>query len=167
MRFEDKLIENLVFGRSGLNSRVFEKLFISYSYILFVKHCALRSFCIKMLCFFKKLIFPNFQSIESVARLIEIAIKFLIWICLTRLAFNWCSINRNWKFSVFKYLTNLFFHASFMFRIHMHYIDFFFPSCSFAVISLIVSHITCIHFAKLGTQLDLKIDWLIFELCTF
>ena len=25
------------------------------------------------------------------------------------------------------------------------------------------SHITCIHFAKLGTQLDLKINWLIFE----
>ena len=25
------------------------------------------------------------------------------------------------------------------------------------------SHIRCIHFAKLGTQLDLKIDWLIFE----
>ena len=29
------------------------------------------------------------------------------------------------------------------------------------------SHITCIHFTKLGTQLDLKIDWLIFEFCTF
>ena len=25
------------------------------------------------------------------------------------------------------------------------------------------SHIPCLHFAKLGTQLDFKIDWLIFE----
>ena len=28
------------------------------------------------------------------------------------------------------------------------------------------SHITCIHFAKLGTQLDLKIDSLMFKFCT-
>ena len=42
----------------------------------------------------------------------------------------------------------------------MHCIGILYPSCSFAVISLIVSHITCIHFTKLGTQLDLK-DWLI------
>ena len=31
----------------------------------------------------------------------------------------------------------------------------------------LLSHITCIHFATLGTQLYQKIDWLIFELCTF
>ena len=73
------MIENLDFGRSGLNSRVFEKLFISYSCILFIIQCALRSFCIKMLCFFKKLIFPDFQSIESFSWLIEIAIKILVW----------------------------------------------------------------------------------------
>ena len=108
--FGDKLVEKLVFGRSGLNSSVFEKLLISYSCILFMKYCALRSFCIKLLCFSK------------------------IW----------------------------FFHASFMFRIHIYCIVFLYPSCSFVVISLIVSHITCIHFVKLGTQLDLKIDWLIF-----
>ena len=53
LRIGDKLIENLVFGRFGLNSRVFEKLFILYSSILFIKHCTLRSFCIKMLCFSK------------------------------------------------------------------------------------------------------------------
>ena len=54
MCFEDKLIENSDFGRSRLNSKVFEKLFISYSCILFIIQCTLRSFCIKMLCFFKK-----------------------------------------------------------------------------------------------------------------
>ena len=86
MRLEVKLIENLVFGRSRLNSSVFEKLLISYSCILFMKYCALRSFCIKLFCFSK------------------------IW----------------------------FFHASFMFRIHMYCIDFLYPPCSFAVISLIV-----------------------------
>ena len=80
------MIENFVFGKSGLNSRVFEKLFISYSCILFIKYYALRSFCIEMLCFFSKnLIFSDFQSIEPVAQPIEIAIKNLVWICLTRL----------------------------------------------------------------------------------
>ena len=40
----DKLVEKLVFGRSGLNSSVFEKLLISYSCISFMKYYALRSF---------------------------------------------------------------------------------------------------------------------------
>ena len=53
MIFEDNLIENLVFGRSRLNSRIFEKLFISYSCISFIKQCALRSFYIKMFVFQK------------------------------------------------------------------------------------------------------------------
>ena len=64
----------------------FEKLLITYSCILFIIYCALRSFCIKLLYFSK------------------------IW----------------------------FFHASFMFRIHMYCIDFLYPSYSFAVLSLIV-----------------------------
>ena len=95
MRIGDKLIENLVFGRSVLNSRVFEKLFISYSCVLFIKHCAL-SFCIKMLCFSKKLIFPDFWSIKPIARPIEIVIKNLVWIYLACLLLNWCWINRMW-----------------------------------------------------------------------
>ena len=109
MSFGEKLVEKLVFGRSGLNSSVFEKLLISYSCILFMKYCALRSFCIKLLCFSK------------------------IW----------------------------FFHASFMFKIHMYCIDFFciYRAVLQSYLSLF-SHITCIHFAKLGTKLDLKIDWL-------
>ena len=53
MSFFDNLVKKLVFGRSGLNSNVFEKLLISYSCISFIKYCALRSFYIKLLCFSK------------------------------------------------------------------------------------------------------------------
>ena len=94
--------------------------------------------------FFKNLIFPDFWSIKSVSRPIEIE-----------------------NFSVFKFLNNFFFHASFMFRIHMQCIVF---CIHLAVLQSYLSlflHITCIHFAKLGTQFDLRIDWLKFELCTF
>ena len=77
-----------IFGRSGLNSWVFEKLFILYSCILFIKYYALGSFCIKMLYFSKNLIFPDFRSIELVARSIKIAIKNLVWICLARLVLD-------------------------------------------------------------------------------
>ena len=111
MRFEDKLIDNLVFGRSRLNSSVFENFLISYSCNSFMKYCVLRSFCIKLLCFSK------------------------IW----------------------------FFHASFMFRIHMHCIVFYIHLAILQSYLSLFSHITCIHFAKMDTQLDLKIDWLIFE----
>ena len=60
-----------------------------------------------------------------------------------------------------------FFHASFMFRIHMHCIVFCIHLVVLQSYLSLFSHITCIHFATLGTQLDQKIDWLIFELCTF
>ena len=59
-----------------------------------------------------------------------------------------------------------------MFRIHMRCIVF----CIYlAVLQSYLSlflHITCIHFAKLGTEFNLKIDWLIlssvhFSICYF
>ena len=53
--------------------------------------------------------------------------------------------------------------ASFMFRIHMHCIVFCIHLAVLQTYLSLFSHIPCIHFAKLGTQLDLKIDWLIFE----
>ena len=56
-----------------------------------------------------------------------------------------------------------FFHASCMFRIHMHCIVFCIHLAVLQSYLSLFSHITYIHFAKLGTQLDLKIDWLIFE----
>ena len=97
--FEDNLIEKLVFGRFWLNYSVFKKLLISYSCISFMKHYALRSFCIKLLCFSKKIDF--------------------------------------FFFPIFGFWPD-FFYASFIFRIHMHCIDFLYPSCRFAIISLII-----------------------------
>ena len=87
------MIKNLYFGGSGFNTIIFEKHFISYSCILFIKYYALRSFCIKLLCFSKKLIFPDFRSIEPVTQLIEIAIKKLVWICSFRSVLDHCWIN--------------------------------------------------------------------------
>ena len=124
MRFEDKLIENFDFGRSGVNSSVFEKLFISYSCIFFIKQCALRSFCIKMLRFSKIWFFQTFDRSNMFFDQSKLRLKFLVWVCLTRLMFDRFSTDYNWKLSVSMFLTKNFFHASFVFRIHMHCIIF-------------------------------------------
>ena len=132
------MIENLDFGRSGLNSSVFEKLFISYSCIFFIKQYALRSFCIKMLCFSKIWFFQNFDRSNLFFNQSKLRLKFLVWVCLTRLMFDQFSIDRNWKiFSFYVFDQNIF---------SMHYLClgftcialFLYPSCSFVVISLIV-----------------------------
>ena len=68
-------IENLNFGKTGFKTCVFEKHFISYSCMWFIKFNTLRSFCIILLCFSKNYFFPEFWPIEFVFRLIEIAIK--------------------------------------------------------------------------------------------
>ena len=130
MRFEDKLIENLDFGRSGLNLSVFEKLFVSYSCIFFIilffiKQCALRSFCIKMLCFSKIWFFQTFYRLNLFFDQLKLRLKFLVWVCLTRLMFDRFSIDHNWKIFSFYVFDQSILHASFMFRIHMHCIDFF------------------------------------------
>ena len=62
-------LKNYFFERSRLNPFIFEKLLISYICISFRKHCALRSFSIKMLCFSKICFFQifdwsNFRSIK-------------------------------------------------------------------------------------------------------
>ena len=126
MRFEDKLIENLDFGRSGLNSSVFEKLFVSYSCIfLIIKQCVLRSFYIKMLCFSKIWFFQTFDRSNLFFDQSKLRLKFLVWVYLTRLMFNRFSIDRNWKiFSFYVFNQIVFFHASFVFRIHIHCIFF-------------------------------------------
>ena len=77
MRFKDKLIENLVFGRFGLNSKVFEKNFISFLCIVFIKHCALRSFCIKMICFSKIWFFQIFDRSNLLLNWSKLQLK--IW----------------------------------------------------------------------------------------
>ena len=75
LSYEDKLIEKLVFGRSRLNSSVFEKN-INLILMHFI-HETLRfeEFLHKIALFFKNLSFLDFRSIESVSRLFENAIK--------------------------------------------------------------------------------------------
>ena len=134
---EDKLIQKKIFGRSGLNTSVFEKYFISYSCILFIKYYALRSFCIKLLCFSKIWVFQIFNRSSVIFDQSKNSRFFKSCFYLTRLVFDRCSTNRNWKFLVFKYLTNFFF----MHHLFLGFICialFLYPSCSFVVISLIV-----------------------------
>ena len=75
LSYVDKLIEKLVFGRSTLNSSVFEKN-INLILMHFI-HETLRfeEFLHKIALSFKNLSFLDFQSIESVSRLFENAIK--------------------------------------------------------------------------------------------
>ena len=135
------MIENLIFGRSGFNTTVFEKHFISYSCILFIKYYALRIFCIKLLCFSKNLIFPNVRSIEPVARSIEIMIKNLLWICLFRLVLDRCWIN--WKH---------FWSIESNFRSIKNRIESFFKTLSFHVFFTIQN-----FFKKLFLSLSLRL----------
>ena len=114
------MIENFVFGRSGLNSSVFEKLWISYSCILLIKLCALRSFCIKILCFSKIVLFLKnmvslclIRSVHYVFWLIEI---FKIWerqslsVSIDR---GWFSTDRNSWISFLKKTDLDFFKVTF------------------------------------------------------
>ena len=88
---------------------------------------------------------------------------FLQWFSIPS---RFLSTDRNWKFLVFSFLINLSFHASFLLG---------FTCVALFSLSILhfCSHIShCFHTrhaytAKFGTQLDLKVDWLIFELCTF
>ena len=83
------MIENLNIGKTEFKTSVFEKHFISYSYILFIKFNAFRSFCIKLLwiskfCFFQNFDWPNLFLDQSKLRL-------KIW--STSVCFDRCLIN--------------------------------------------------------------------------
>ena len=82
------MIENLNFGKTGFNSCVFEKHCISYSCILFLKFNALRSFCIKLLCFSKLWFFQNFDPSNLFFDRSKLWLKF--W--SGSVCFDWCSI---------------------------------------------------------------------------
>ena len=134
------MIENLDFGRFGLNLSVFEKLFVSYSCIFFIKQCALRSFCIKMLCFSKICFFQTFDRSNLFFNQSKLRLKFLVWVCLTQLMFNRFSIDRYWKifgFYVFDQIVFFMHHLCLGFTCIAL---FLYPSCRFAVISLIFFH---------------------------
>ena len=82
------MIENLIFGKSGFNTSVFKEHFISYSCILFIKYYALRSFCIKLLCFSKNCIFQIFDRSNLLLDRSKMRLKF--WFEPDR--FDRCSI---------------------------------------------------------------------------
>ena len=113
----------LFFGRSGLNSYVFEKLLISHSCISFIKYYALRSYYIKLLCFSKFWFFQIFNRSNLLLNRLKVRQKF--WFESAWL--DWYSIDsrpiKTENFSIFRVLTKNF-HASFMFMIHMHCIVF-------------------------------------------
>ena len=127
--------------------QVFLKNFSSHTHAFFIKQCALRSFCIKMLSFSKIWFFQTFDRSNLFFNQSKLRLKFLVWVCLIRLMFDRFSIDRNWKiFSFYIFYHNFFF---------MHHLClgftcialFLYPSCSFAVISLNVfthnMHILC------------------------
>ena len=103
--FKENWLKILILGKLGFIHVFFEKHFISYSCILFLKFNALRSFYIKLLCFSKLcFFFPEFQTIKPIFWSIEIAIKILVSLCLFRSVLNCLWIN----WSIFD-RSNLFF----------------------------------------------------------
>ena len=73
------MIENLIFGKSGFNTSVFEEHFISYSCILFIKYYALRSFYIKLLCFSKNCVFQIFDRLNLFFNQSKMRFKFFFF----------------------------------------------------------------------------------------
>ena len=92
-----------------------------------------------MLYFSKNWFFQTFDQSNLFFNQSKLRLKFLVWVFLTWLMFNRFSIDRivTEKFSVSMFLTKIFF---------MHHLClgftcialFLYPSCSFAIISLII-----------------------------
>ena len=112
----------------------------------------------KIILFFKNLVFPDFRLIKCDFRSIE---KFQ----LLPDSIGIRSMLDRSKLKNFQFLSiwPIYFFTSFIFRIRMHCIIFCIHLAVLQSYLSLFSHIPCIHFAKFGTQLDLKIDWLIFE----
>ena len=139
--------------------QVFLKNFLSHTHaFFFIKQCVLRSFCIKMLSFSKIWFFQTFNRSNLFFDQSKLWLKFLVWVCLTRLMFDQFSIDRNWKiFSFYVFDQNFFFHASFVFMIHMDCIVFVSILQFLQSYLSLFSHITCIHFATMGINLIKKL----------
>ena len=127
--------------------QVFWKTFRLILMHFFIKQRALRSSCIKMLCFSKIWFFHTFNRSNLLFDQSKLRLKFLVWVCLTQLMFNRFSIDRNWKifgFYVFDQIVFFMHHLCLGFTCIAL---FLYPSCSFVVISLIVfthnMHILC------------------------
>ena len=110
----------------------------TYAFFFIIKQCVLRSFCIKMLSISKIWFFQTFNRSNLFFDQPKLQLKFLVWVYLTQLMFDRFSIDCNWEiFSFYIFYQNYFF---------MHHLClgftcialFLYPSCSFAVISLIL-----------------------------
>ena len=151
MRFKDKLIENLDFGRSGLK-------------------------LMKLACCFDVIGHSNQFSSLCNDQLVNLFWKINKWIkfFLVFLLETLCSS----QFCEIELILNLIYCLSsciMSFNLLMHHLClgftcialFLYPSCSFAVISLIVFTHNMYTLCYIGYSTWSKIDWLIFELCTF
>ena len=76
-------------NKKGIKYYAFHLIFMHFIH----KILCFEDFLHKIALFFKNLIFPDFRSIAPVARLIEIVIKNLVWICPFRLVLDRCWIN--------------------------------------------------------------------------
>ena len=121
-----RIVWKSYFWETGFKISVFVIYFISYSCILFIKYYALKSFCTKLLCFSKKLVFTKFWSIKHVSWSIEIAIKsFGLALCVltdrTYFSISWKSYRE-----FFKNLCSL----------HVHHYSNFFKTRSLSIRSV-------------------------------
>ena len=82
--FKENCLKILILEKLGSKQVFFEKHFILYSCILFIKYYALRSFCIKLLCFSKNWFFQNFDQSNLFLDRSKLRLKVLAWLCVFR-----------------------------------------------------------------------------------
>ena len=82
------MFENLNFGKTGFQTSVFEKYFLSYSCISSIKFNALRSFCNFLLYFSRNFFFffffLNFDRSKVFFDWSKLQLKVLAWLCVFR-----------------------------------------------------------------------------------
>ena len=100
--FKGRMLENLNFGKTGFNTCVLEKHFISYSCIYSLYSMLWWVFSKTRLFFSKILFFPEFWLIQSVFRSIKITFKIFCELLSISINRNWFSINRKSWISFFK-----------------------------------------------------------------
>ena len=88
LSFEDKLVGKTCFWKIWVEFKCFWKTFKLILMHFIHEILWFEEFLHKITLFFKDLSFLDFRSIEAISRLIEIAIKILVWICLARLVLD-------------------------------------------------------------------------------
>ena len=93
LRFKENWLKILFLGDLGSIQVFLKRIHLILMHSIHKILC-FEEFLHKIALFFKYLFFPDFRSIKSVSRLIEIAIKFLVWICLVLLLLDRCWIDQ-------------------------------------------------------------------------